>query len=148
MDLIDLIGPIEDANPEPTASHKAILWGQDDLLARAVASFLEKKAWEVTQVSSHECIEHLIQETRRIAPDVVIFCQYKSDEHAVLPWRLINEQLCLKVVTIGMDSNLLHIYSKQDVVLKGATDLLSILESGQFSDCTTEKEVGHRKQNS
>jgi len=141
MNLIDLIGPVENTNPVPAVSHKAILWRQDDVLAQAVDSFLEKMEWEVTQISNDESVERLIQETKRIAPDVVILCQYKSDDDAVLPWRLINEQPCLKVVTIGMDSNLLHVYSKQDVVLKGATDLLSILESGQFSDCTFEKEV-------
>jgi hypothetical protein len=147
MNLTDLIGPVENTDPELTVSHKAILWGQDDLLVQAVDSFLKEMAWEVTHISNNESIESLIHETKRIGAGVVILCQYKSDDDAALPWRLINEQLCLKVVTIGMDTNLLHVYSRQDVILKGTADLLSILGARQLPGCTCEKEVESTKEN-
>ncbi|HKI52794.1 MAG TPA: hypothetical protein VJ987_01620, partial [Anaerolineales bacterium] len=77
----------------------------------------------------------------RIKPEVVILCEDKIDEKSALPSLLINEQHCLRVVTVGLESNLMQVYSKHNVVLQGASELLSIVESGNFPTCTSGKEV-------
>lgn len=141
MNLIDLIGPIENANPKPARTHKAILWGQADLLARAVASFLEKTAWDVIQVQNNGCVETLMEEIRTNHPDVVILCYEKADEDSILALRLIDKDLCPRVVTISMDSNITHVYKKQNVLLQEASDLLSIINPGNFPNSATEKET-------
>ncbi len=146
MNLPEMLGPLESSNPEPLPSHVALLWGRDDLLAQAVSSYLEKMSWNVIQVPNDGRSERLVSELRRVNPEVVILCQYKEDDDTVLPLRLIHEQLCLKVVTLGMDSNLMHIYCKQDIVLQGATDFLSIIEAGPHSNSALGREVGQPKQ--
>jgi hypothetical protein len=147
MNLPDRIGPIEDATPEPLTARKAIVWGQDDLLAQAIGLFLKSTQWEVIRVPNDGAIENLIREMKRVNPEVVILCQYRVEEDAALAVRLIDEQPCLKVFTLGLDSNLMQVYSKQKIILQGASDLLSILNTGNSSDRTLEnKEVDPAKQ--
>ena len=127
---------------ESTSPRKIILWGRDDLLSQAIDLFLHvNQSWDVTRLSSDSGEEKLIEETQRISPEVVILCRERIVEDASLPLRLINEQFCLRVVTVGMESNLMQVYSKQNVLLQGASELLSIVESGNFPICTSGEEV-------
>jgi hypothetical protein len=147
MNLPDLIGPVEKSQPE-TNARRAIVWGQDNLLARAVSSFLKDTIWEVFSIANDGNIETLIQEIKRLNPEVVFLCRYRvEEEDSVLPLRLIEQHPCLKVITLGLDSNLMQVYSKQKIILQGAADLLSILENGN-PNCTQEQEeVSAKKQN-
>ena len=125
-----------------TSPRKIILWGRDDLLSQAVDLFLQTtQTWDVIRLSSDSGVEKLIEETQRINPEVVVLCGEKVDEYSSLPLRLINEQGCLRVVTVGLESNLMQVYSKQNVMLQGVSELLSIFESGNFPICTSGEEV-------
>lgn len=146
MNLPDLIGPVEKAQPE-TASRRAIVWGQDNLLVQAVSSFLKGTVWEVFSIANDGNIEMLIQEIKNLDPEVVFLCSYRvEEEDSILPLRLIEQHPSLKIITLGLDSNLMQVYSKQKIILQGAADLLSILENGN-PNCTQEqKEVRAEKQ--
>ena len=141
MDFIDMVEPVEKTNEGPARSRKAILWGGDDLLSQAVGLFLESSmTWDVIRVSSEEGVEKLIQETKRVNPEAVILCQDRVGD-SDLALRLINEQLCIKVLVVSLENNLMQVYSKHNVVIQGTSDLLSIFDSGNFSNCTLGKEV-------
>jgi len=130
-----------------TSPRNIILWGRDDLLSQAVDLFLQtSQSWDVIRLSSDIGEERLIQETRRINPDVVVLCRDRVDEDSSLPLRLIDEQVCLRVVTVGLESNLMQVYSKHNVILQGASELLSIVESGNYPNNTFAKEVESIKQ--
>lgn len=138
MNLNELIQP-EKPNPEPTHFRIAVLWGQEDLLAQAVGLLLESNtSWKVVRVSSADGIEKLTQKIRNVSPDVVILCQDKFDANSVLPAQLIHEQLCRKVVTVGLENNLMQIYSKHDVTISGVSDLMSVIETNHFLDHGTQ----------
>jgi hypothetical protein len=141
MDLPDLIGPILNTEPEIVSARQTIIWGRNDLLVQAVSSFLKSRNWNINQVSSGPDAEVLLLEAKRIHPDAVILCRDEADESA-LAFRLIDEQVCQRVITLGLDSNVMQVYSKQYVILQGASDLLSILGGGDFSDCIPGKEAG------
>ncbi len=141
MDLPDLIGPILNTEPEAVSARRAIVWGRNDLLVHAVGSFLKSRNWDVAHVSSGQDAEVLLLETKRIHPEVVILCREEADESA-LAFRLIDEPACPRVITLGLDSNLMQVYSKQNVHLQGASDLLAILDQGIISDCKPGKEAG------
>jgi len=142
MSLIDMVKPIENTDAEPVHIRKAVLWGEDDLLSQAIGLFLEANmTWDVIRVSRNMNADGLIDEVKRINPEVVILREDRVGENSALPLRLINEQCCLKVISVGLESNLLQVYSKQNVILQGVTDLLSIVETGNYSNCTPEKEV-------
>ncbi len=142
MNLINIIEPTGAMDMESTSPRKIILWGRDDLLSQAVDLFFQtSQSWEVTRLSSESGVEKLIQETHRINPEVVVLCREKVDEDSSLPLRLINEQVCLRVVTVGLESNLMQVYSKHNIMLQGASELLSIVESGNFPICASKEEV-------
>jgi len=137
-----MVKPIENTDAEPVHIRKAVLWGEDDLLSQAIGLFLEANmTWDVIRVSRNMNADGLIDEVKRINPEVVILREDRVGENSALPLRLINEQCCLKVISVGLESNLLQVYSKQNVILQGVTDLLSIVETGNYSNCTPEKEV-------
>lgn len=142
IDAIDMVEPVGSSKAVPLRSRKAILWGRVDVLAQAVEQFMEASmTWDVVRFPIDAGVENLVRETKRINPDVVILCQERMSDDRSLPIRLIQEQLCLRVVTVELESNLMQVYSKQNVFVQGASDFLSILDSGPFSDCTLGKEV-------
>src|SRR5512139_511483 len=144
MNLPDLIGPILKAEPEAVSARRAIIWGRNDLLVHAVGSFLKSRDWEITHVSGDQDAEILLLQTKQIHPEVVILCREEADESA-LAFRLIDEQACPRVMTLGLDSNLMQVYSKQNIHLQGASDLLAILDQAIVSDCTPGKEAGGKE---
>lgn len=146
MDTTKTTDTSKGTDSPPAHTRKAILWGREDLLAQAVSLFLEaERLWDVIRVPSSGGVDNLVEEVKRTSPDVVILCQERVDEDPSLPVRLIQEQLCLKVITVGLESNLMQVHSKHSVIVKGTSDLLSVVESGYFSKISQEqeKEVRH-----
>lgn len=134
MNMHTLINP-ENPDPETDYARKALLWGRDNLLAQAVDLLLKSSEnWDVVRVSSDEGVEKLLRKTKSINPDVVVLCREKSDDDLDLPLRLIQAQHCLRVVVVGLESNLMQVYSKHDVVVSGVSDLLSVVDAGYFFD--------------
>ncbi len=146
MNLTNLIGPIANTDPSPVQTRKVVLWGRDDLLAQVIGSFLKNTEWDVVRVSSDGDVENLIREVKRGKPEAVILCRYKPED-STLALRLIDEQTSLKVITLGPDSNQTQVYSKQNIILRGSADLLSIIEKEKFSSCTSEEEAESKKSN-
>ena len=140
MNLPDLIGPLVNAEPELSQKRRAILWCRDDLLSLAVGSFLKSTDWDVIRVSNDGNAENLIREIKCVHPEVIILCRYEAD-NSTLALRLIDGQCCLKVITIGLDSNQMQVYSKQSLLLQKASDLLSVIEKENFSGRILEKEA-------
>ncbi len=146
MSINIMVEPIGNTDAGIIRSRKAILWGQVDVLAQAVSQFLTASVnWDVIRVPIEAGIEGLLMEMKREHPDVVILCQERTEDDASLPIRLIQEQHCPRVVTVELESNQIQVYSKQNIIVQGASDLLSIIETSNFPDCTHAKEVGSTK---
>lgn len=129
----------------PTPTRKAILWGSENLLVRSVELFLEAgSTWDVLRISTDLGEDVLIGAIKKTDPEVVILCA-DNEGGSELSLRLISGHPRLKVVVIGLESNLLQVYSSQHVMIEGVSDLLSILEAGNYSDCAPEKEAGLSK---
>ena len=127
MNLSELVGPVGNLNPSLT--RKAILWGQESLLADSVEYFLKTGAdWDVVKIANDCGVEYLIQQVERLKPAVVILCQEKDVSDTGLLMQLDQAQLCLKVVTVSMESNLLQVYSKHKVIMRDVSDLLAVVE--------------------
>ena len=142
-----MVEPIESTIVESAHIRKVVLWGDDDVLSQAIGHiFGVNMTWEVSRVQKKEDVGDLIEEIKRINPDVVILRDDRVDENSSLPLRLLNEQLCPKVISLGLGSNLVQVYSKQEIILEGISDLLSIVESSYFPKHISEKEVGPKKQ--
>jgi hypothetical protein len=123
-------------------TRRAILWGPEILLAQAVEFFLEEDSvWDVKWVAFDSGIDRLFEELKQVNPELVILCSERADQDSTLALQLLNEQTHLKVVALDLESNQIQVYSKQNFVIQGVTDLLSIVNIGNLSDCTIGKEV-------
>jgi hypothetical protein len=130
MNLADLLGPLENKDPDSPSSRKAILWGQDDLFARAIASFLEaRKTWRVVRISSEQGLDFLVGQINMLQPDVVILNPGNCTLVEHLPMQVIQRQPALKVIVVSLENNLIQVFQKQNLMIHEASDLLSIIES-------------------
>jgi hypothetical protein len=130
MNLPDLLGPLETQDPAPPSSRIAILWGQDDLFAQAILSFLEaKKTWKVVQIFSEQGIDFLIEQVKRHHPAVVILHLGDRAFDRQLPLQVIQSQPELKVVVVSPENNVIQVFQKQNLMMHEASELLSIIES-------------------
>lgn len=132
----ELLDPVENSNP--INLQKAILWGHESLLADSVEFFLKTgAAWDVVKIASDLGVEYLIQQVKRLKPAVVILCQEKDVSDAALLMQLDQVQLCSKVVTVSMESNLIQVYSKHKVIMRDVADLLSVVETSYLPNNPT-----------
>ena len=65
----------------------------------------------------------------KLNPDVVIIYQGYCTENLNLPVDLFRNLPGLKVITLSPKDNLMEVYSKQNVVIKSASDLISMIEA-------------------
>ena len=83
--------------------------------------------------------EKLFREVQRVKPDVVILCQEKIEDNPTLPLKLIWNCQTLRVISVDMVGNFVQVYSKYNVVLQNASDLLSVVEGRWFAEKELER---------
>lgn len=143
MDFNELLGPIE--NSTPSHSRRAVLWGPEILLMDSVELFLKAAAWEVIKLSSECGVDHLIQRVNAVRPMVVILCQERDSNDFALLMQLARVQFCSKVVVVSLESNLVQIYGRQNLIMNEVSDLLSVVDHEYFSNIKPKEEVpAHR----
>ena len=106
----------------------AILWGPKDLLGEAIESLLTTADnWLVIRMYDSQDVHLLPQEVERVKPEIVIIHQGHCTEKFPPPAKLIESFPELKIITINPENNLMEVYNKQIVCIKGVVDLLSII---------------------
>jgi hypothetical protein len=106
----------------------AILWGPKDLLGEAIESLLTTADnWLVIRMYDSQDVHLLPQEVERVKPEIVIIHQGHCTENFPPPIKLIENFPELKIITINPENNLMEVYNKQIVCIKGVVDLLSTI---------------------
>lgn len=106
----------------------AILWGPKDLLGEAIESLLTSaENWLVLRIYDTQDVRLLAQEVERAKPEIVIIHQGHCTENFAPPIKLIESFPELRIITINPENNLMEIYNKQIICIKGVVDLLSII---------------------
>jgi len=114
-------------------SKTIVMWGREDLLSSSVELFLtNQKGWEVISISNEESFNALLQAVDKMHPDVVIIHQGDRSANSSLPMQLIQDHPGLKVITLSLQDNLMEVYSKQKILVKAASDLISVVESASM----------------
>jgi len=136
-----------------TKPRKMILWGQNDLLTRAMEIFLtteQRETWEVVRLPANQSISALVEQIQRSKPDLVILYQPKLGDDSDPLLKLFQEQPQLKVIadqpdsrviTVSIENNVLQVYSKRSITVRQASDLLSVIDGRYFSEAPVAKEV-------
>jgi hypothetical protein len=144
MNLNELLGPIE--NSTPTHLHRAILWGSESLLVDSVEFFLKTgSVWDVVKISSECGVDYLIQRVQTLKPAVVILCQDKNANDVSLLMQLAQTEFFLKVVVISLESNLIQVYGRRDVIMRDISDLLSVVDTEYFPNKEPKEEAQDTK---
>ena len=117
-------------NPNMKMSKVILLCGQDDVLSSYVEHFLTtQNGWRVVHVSINQEREALIKAVDKINPDVVILQLGNRDSYPSLPASLLRDHPRLKVFTLSLDDNVLEVFSKKNILIQSADDLISAIEA-------------------
>lgn len=109
---------------------KILLWGQDDLLSSSVNLFLtSQQDWEVVNIHQEETLEAVIQAVDEANPYVALIHQRNCNGTPNLPIRLLKNHPGLKVVLFDLGKEMMEVYSKEDVLVKSASDLIAVVEA-------------------
>ena len=121
-----------------------ILWGQNDLLTKAMEMFLtagEADTWEVIKLPGGKCLTALVEQVQKIKPDLVIFYQPISQDDVDALTKLMRDQPDLRMITVSLENNVMQVYSKRSITIRQVSDLLSVIEDSHFSEKPVSKEV-------
>jgi DNA-binding NarL/FixJ family response regulator len=111
-------------------SKTIVLWGREDLLSSSVELFLTaQKGWKVINISNEENFDALLLAVDKAHPDVVILQQGDRAGNSNLPIKLLQDHPGLRVITVNLNDNLMEVYSKQNILVKSASDLISVVEA-------------------
>ena len=107
-----------------------VLWGQGDLLSSSVELLLRaQKGWKVVNIPNDDDLNTLTKAVDLFNPDVVIIHQGYSTGDRNLPTALLRNRPEVKVISLDPKDNLMEVYSKQNVIVKTASDLISAVEA-------------------
>ena len=111
-------------------SKTIVLWGREDLLSTSVELLLTaQKGWKVINIPIEETLDALMKAMDEVKPDIVIIPREDHADHLKLPTVLFDNYPKLKVITVSPDNNLMEVYSKQDILISSAFDLISAIEA-------------------
>jgi len=106
-----------------------VVWGSETILSTSIEFLLGNKAdWKVVCVSSLEEFEALIIPGENEFSDIVIIHQVGLDESCLLPLHLLQDHTDLRMITISLENNVMDIYNRQSLLVKEASDLISVIE--------------------
>ena len=116
---------------QPYRGKTVILWGQEDVLSRAVEGLLVPECgWRMIRISDDLDESSLSYAVERITPDVLIIHEdvFRGDIRLLI--KFVQDYPKLKIITIGLENNQMQIYSKKTICIKQASDLLEAIKNG------------------
>jgi hypothetical protein len=112
-----------------------ILWGQDDVLIRAVEDLLGvETGWRLIRVLDDLNEVSLARTLAHFTPDVLIVHEnaFGSDIRSLLGFVQAHSQL--KIITIGLQNNQMEIFNKKRVCIREASDLLAAVRNAAAAE--------------
>lgn len=111
-------------------SKTIVFWGREDILSCSVKYFLTaEQEWNVFNVSHEEDLASMIQMVDRVNPDVVVLHQENYGDELNPPIMLLQNFPNLKVIAFSAANTTMEVYSKQDVLIKSASDFISVVNA-------------------
>ena len=107
-----------------------LVWGTESILSSSIQYLLAaKEEWEVISVSNLEEFNTLIASFEQIFSDIVVIHQGELDDPCNLPLQLLQEHAGIRLITISLENNVMDIYNKQSMLVKDASDLVTVIEN-------------------
>jgi len=112
------------------SSKTILIWGQAGLLGSSVEHFLSsQQRWQVVALPAEEPAALIVGVVEDLDPDIVILQQGPSGGDSRLPGLLIESRPGLKVITLNLVDNQMEVYSKQDILIRTAEDLIAAIDA-------------------
>lgn len=119
----------------PSEERTVILWGQDDVLIRAVEDLLiPGNGWKVIRISDDWDDVALAHAMEQVTPDVLIVHEGVIASNMRLLIRFVQDYSRLKIITISLEDNQMEIYKKQTICIKEASDLLAAIRNDAVAE--------------
>lgn len=111
-----------------TMSKVILLCGQDDVLSSYVENFLTtQKGWHVVRIAIEQDYAALTKIVDKVKPMIVILELGNRSSGFNVPGNLLRDHPELKVLTLSLTDNLMEVYSKQNILIETADDLISVI---------------------
>lgn len=108
-----------------------VVWGREDILISSIKLFLAvQEDWTVVSITSQEELDALVLNPDAKQPDIVVIHQGCHNSPEDFPLQLLQEHPTIKVIMVSLEDNLMDVYSKQKVLLRDASDLISAIGEG------------------
>ncbi|MGD8403567.1 MAG: hypothetical protein PVJ21_07895 [Anaerolineales bacterium] len=91
-----------------------------------------QKGWDVVNIPNDDDPDALTRALDKFNPDVVIIHQGYCGGNLNLPADLFRNLPGVRVITLSPKDNLIEIYNKQNVIVKSASDLISVIDADTF----------------
>ena len=115
-----------------TNSKTILLWGNDDLLSSYIQDLLTgQKGWKVICIPIEDEVDMVLQVVHREQPHSVIIQSGDRSSIPFIPTLLLQINPNLVVMTLNLNNNLMEVYSKQDILIRSSSDLISVIEANQ-----------------
>ena len=113
-----------------TSPKTIVLWGNDDMLSSYVEVLLTtQNGWEVVNLPIERTLGEVLRTIDMTNPEIVIIQQGDRNCDSAAPAILMQSCPNLQVLTLSLTSNIMEVYSKQDILIKSAVDFISIIEA-------------------
>lgn len=113
-----------------TNAKMILIWGGEDILSSSIEFILSAKDdWKVVSISNQEGCGTLSMALETTQPDIVIIHQGFHHDPTQLALQLLQDHPAIKVIMINLENNVIEVYSKQKILAKEASDLITVIEN-------------------
>lgn len=113
-----------------TTTKTIVIWGSEDVLSSSIEFFIAaKEDWKVIRVSKNESLNTLFLTIKTAQPDIVIISREFRKDLANIPLQLLKTHPVAKVIMVNLENNLMDVYTKQKILAKEASDLITLIEN-------------------
>lgn len=110
-------------------SNKVILYSNETVLDSGISTMINNSQEMSLTVIPANDIDHLVRISQGIQPDVVLIENSILTQHKNLLYQLLDGIKDLRVITLDQYQNLLHVYTRHDVSVQRASDLIVAIRS-------------------
>ena len=107
-----------------------LLCGGEDILSSSIEFILStREDWKVISISNLEGCKTLKKAMETLHPDIVIIHQEFNPAPKRLMLQLLQDHPAIKVIMVSLEDNMIEVYSKQNILAKEVSDLITVIEN-------------------
>lgn len=113
-----------------TKSKMIAVWGDENVLGSSINYFLStKEDWKVFNITNLEDLNTLVQLAENSKSDIVFIDLGNCKDSTNVIMQLLRDHPKIRVIKISLENNAMEVYNKQKVMVKQASDLISVIEN-------------------